>query len=76
MGDLLTVREAADRLGRSHGFVRALIADGSVDGRKHGNGRWYLSRRSLDAWLAGWSVNPQPDPVAEPPMLWSGRARR
>ena len=68
-GDLLAVREAAERLGRSRGFICLLIADDLVVGHKRG-GRWYVSRRSLDAWVDGGEVTPNPGRVVTPPMLW------
>ena len=71
MGDLLTTAEAAARLGRSRAFILALIADGLVHGQKL-RGRWYVSRRSLDAWVDGGSVNPRPGHIVSPP----GRLRR
>jgi excisionase family DNA binding protein len=68
-GDLLTVTEAATRLGRSRGFIRALIADDAVRGVKRG-GRWYVSRRSLDAWVDGGELEPNPGRVVTPPRSW------
>lgn len=69
MSDLLTIREAAERLGRATGFVRALVADGLVYGQKRG-GRWYVSRRSLDAWVDGGMSAPAPGRVVTPPRVW------
>jgi hypothetical protein len=56
---VLTVAEAAAALGRSRGFVRSLIADGSVEGRQR-NGRWYVTARSLEAWVGDGRPDPLP----------------
>ncbi len=58
-GSVLTLREAAEHLGRSTGFVRALIADGLVAGQQR-RGRWYVVRESLDAWVWGGAKDPGP----------------
>lgn len=63
--DLLTAADAAERLGRTRGFVLALVADALVVGHKRG-GRWYVSRRSLDAWVDGGEVTPNPGRVCVP----------
>lgn len=61
-GALLTIPEVAETLGRSHEFVRGLIADGLLEGRKL-RGRWYVSRAALDAWLSpGPSLRALPQP--------------
>lgn len=72
VSDLLTVREAAERLGRAPGFVRALVADGLVYGMKRG-GRWYVARRSLDAWVDGGQHAPHVGRVVTPPRVWRPR---
>ena len=69
VNDLLTLREACERLGRSRGFVVALIADQLVYGVKRG-GRWYVSRRTLDAWVDGGALDPNPGRVVTPPRSW------
>ena len=68
MCGLLTVAEAAARLGRSRGFVLDLAADGLIAGFKR-NRRWYVTAASLDAWLAA-PVEPNPASVVTPPMVW------
>ena len=72
-GVILTVSEAADALGRSRGFVLALVADGLVAGRKV-RGRWYVSRVSLEAWIADGANPAVLGRVVTPPMLWRGDA--
>ena len=49
-GALLTLSEVAEVLGRSLDFVRALVADGELEGRKL-RGRWYVTRPALEQWL-------------------------
>ena len=58
-GQLLTVREAATLTGRSVAFIRRLINDEKVRGRKD-RGRWYVNRGSLDVWVACGSPDPEP----------------
>lgn len=48
---LMTVREAAQYLGRSEAFVRSLCHTGSIVCRRI-SGRYYIHRPVLDAWLA------------------------
>ena len=72
MGELMTLREAADYLGRSTGFIRALIADELVGGVKRG-GRWYVTRRDLEAWLDAGSLTPSPGRIVVPHLGWEPR---
>ena len=75
MGDLMTLPEAAAKLGRGRGFVIDLIADKLVVGYKRGN-RWYVNRASLDAWLRGGAPDPTIGGLVTPPRVWGSRQRR
>lgn len=68
-GKLLTIMEAAEALGRSRGFVTALMADGLVGARKI-RGRWYIDRGDLDAWIQAGRVNPDPGRIVVPNLGW------
>lgn len=74
---LLTLADAARDLDRSREFVRHLIADGLLDGRKL-RGRWYVTERSLDHYVE--SGSPLPLPKAEiapmPEVVRPFRSRR
>lgn len=72
-GRILTLREAADHLGRSRDFVTALIADGKVGGVKH-RGRWYVPLRDLDAWVAAGCVTPEPGKLVVTHLGWDDAA--
>lgn len=56
---VLTLTEAADQLGRTRDFVRLLIHNDLVDGRKVGR-RWYITQTSIDQWIREGRTNPQP----------------
>ena len=76
MNALLTLTEAAAQTGRSRMFVRRLIADGRVRGRKE-HGRWYVNRASLDEWVACGSPDPTPvEPVYQIPAVGPPPTRR
>jgi hypothetical protein len=73
---LLTLTDAAEELGRSREFVRALIADELVDGRKV-RGRWYVTAGSLARWIETGEPQPRkPEPVAVMPEVILLRGRR
>ena len=66
---VLTITEAADRIGRSRDFVRRLIAAGSVAARQE-NTRWYVNESSLDEWAAcGAEEPPAPEPIYQIPAV-------
>jgi hypothetical protein len=72
----LTLPEAAEALGRSRDFVRALIADDLVDGRRI-RGRWYVTAASLERWIDTGEPEPEkPEPVAVMPEVILLRGRR
>lgn len=73
-GRLLTVREAADMLGRSTGFIRTLIADELVAGQKV-RGRWYVNEHSLRAWTGSGAPEPVTDFVVMPEIVMPKRYR-
>jgi len=56
---LFTVREAADRLGRSPHFVRARITAGDLRAVRWGSGPFYVPEDALDE-LAGVGNLPTP----------------
>lgn len=74
MTRLLTVREAAAEIGRPPTFVRRLLADEKVRGRKE-CGRWYVHAASLEAWVA--CGEPEPGvvrvPVVPGVVMFKGR---
>ena len=58
---LLTVADVARMLGRSRWYVDQLIADGLLQTRSRpNNSRRYVTRASLDAWLADGQPPPEP----------------
>ena len=59
MQDLMSVREAAARLGVHRSRVHALIRAGRLHGRKVG-GRWLVDRSSLDQWVRSRLLDGRP----------------
>jgi excisionase family DNA binding protein len=67
---LLTVREAADALGRSRAFVEARMREGKLPCLWEG-GRRYVPRSALEAYIRGAArAQPPPEPVAVAPEVW------
>lgn len=56
---VLTITEAAAELGRTRDFVRLLISNKLVDGRKVGR-RWMITEASIDAWIREGREQPKP----------------
>lgn len=71
---LLSASDAAEHLGQSVPFVRSLCRQGLLDYRRV-NGRYYIPRVALEAWVNGTQVA-TPPPNCAMPRKFGGRARR
>jgi len=50
--DELTTREAAERAGVTDGYIRQLLGDEVLKGRKLNRWMWLIDRRSFEQWKA------------------------
>lgn len=66
---LLTVREAADALGRSRAFVEARMREGKLPCLWEG-GRRYVPREALEGYVRGAAARPEPEVVVVAPEVW------
>lgn len=64
---LLTVREAAEELGRSTEWTRMMMASGSIPGARQTRRRWYVPEDSLRAWVHDGCPEAAPTRIVIPP---------
>jgi len=74
MGERLSVREAAQYLGRSEAFLRSLCDSDTPPFRKV-KGGYYLVRCALEEWVHAGAPDPASRPSPVPPRVWRGRRR-
>jgi excisionase family DNA binding protein len=64
MDRLLTVEEAAERLGTTQRFIRRLTHERRIPYTKLGGSKVRLRESDLDAFIAAGRVDPQPAPLS------------
>lgn len=72
---LLTVREAAERIGRSMEWTRSMMAT-SIPGAIQRRRRWYVPEDRLSAWVHEGCPEKAPGRIVIPPRRLLSQERR